>query len=763
MKTDFKRFRIKNALSFEYADMPLDNQGLVFIQGSNLDEGDSNGSGKTTLFELLALSLFDKLTKTDRRVTKTSLMNMHRPKGFLTRLDLDIDSVPHVIENFRSHPKKGTGMTIYRDKVNVTPDDPREARKMISRLIGLSWNEYLGRVYLSQRYTHMMIDGTPAQKKEYLSMSFGLDTLDAMAKEVTKRLNAIPLPDETQLQSMLDSVNSDLDSLSSEEDLEAEYARLSLLHSDIQDQLVSLRVELEKHELARSFAEERSEWKKKLKPYGIKLESSTLKSKVDSVRSSLDSHRQDLQNLLKRNKLESALSSLTDDLSLSLEDMGDIESKLYSTESKLEARESILPEVERKHKLLEKLQSIPSDELSVAVLSARVEKWSGKLSELKGTASSLKSELSKLESLEDVCYACLRPIDAQSKSAMLKERQDALAELSSLRNNAVTALSHYEDRLAAANKRAEVLLELDDLLSSADLVTLQKEIADLRKLRSTLRTSLSSLSKYRSVLDQLSEIPPVSGSVSHYEARIEELSSSLLLLEKAYAWSLKHGDTFFDPHALQRSMSSVADMTERLSDTNAELIRVKEMSVRVSSLKKQKSEITRSLNSSSAEKNRSRVLRYLNITLDDLRKAALRDSTQLLSTVLPVYLNQLFPGGSIQLEVTDDADGFDLMFRKGDRSIPLTLISGGQAKRVGLAIIFAFAKMGRNTTNLLICDEPFRDLDKKGREACFEVLRDFNMGTVLVTSHDHDMSSLRRYDQVWTVKMENHVSRLLTE
>jgi len=762
MKTIFKRFRVRNALSFEYADMPLEDQGFVLIKGENLDEGGSNGSGKTTLFELLSLNIYDKLTKTDRRVTKSNLLNVHHPKGFITRLDFSSDGVPFCSENFRSHPKKGNGMKIYKESVDVTPDDPREARKSLIKLVGLNWSEYLGRVYLSQRYTHMMIDGTPAQKREYLSMSFGLDTLDMMTKEVTKRLNAIPLPDESQLQSMLESVNSDLDSLGDPSEIDARVLDLSDEQKKLQDTLVTLHVDLEKNESAYQVNEQREEWERRLKAHSLSLKSSSLKKKLEESRELLSSEQKNLSSLLRKEKLESQLSSLTEDIDLSLSSIGDIEASLEKVEFKLERLDTLLPSVERRESLYSKLEKIEEDDLSVDSLKSRVAKWGNKLSEAKGSVSALRAELSKLESLGDVCYACLRPIDSSQKNEMIEERRESLSMLAQLQKKASTALTVYEDRLESAKKRTSILSELDGL-PSHDVDKLKASLDTLKKKRSDLRSSLSLLSKYRSVVDQLEELASVGGTVDHSRSRIEELNSLIPLLEDSYAWSLKNGDVSFDPDALERARLAVSSTNEALSSLSEELISLREISVRISSLKKQKEDLTRTLNRSSEEKQRSRVLRYLNLTLDDMKKAALRDSAQLLSTVLPVYLNQLFPDGSIQLEVTDDADGFDLMFHKGGHSIPLTLVSGGQSKRIGLAIIFAFAKMGRNTTNLLICDEPFRDLDKKGREACFEVLRDFDMGTVLITSHDQDMSSLRRYDQVWTVKMKNHVSRLYTE
>ena len=72
-KTEFKSFRAENAGCIQEAEMPLEDQGLVCIQGQNLDEGDSNGSGKTTLFELLAQPFLVRLLRRLGRMTFLTL------------------------------------------------------------------------------------------------------------------------------------------------------------------------------------------------------------------------------------------------------------------------------------------------------------------------------------------------------------------------------------------------------------------------------------------------------------------------------------------------------------------------------------------------------------------------------------------------------------------------------------------------------------------------------------------------------------------
>lgn len=755
MKVEFNRLRVKNALSFVSADLPLKDQGLVLIRGENLDDGGSNGAGKTALFELFYNLITDKVTKTDRKIKKSSLLNAHHPKDFLVRLDMTSNGDDYQIDKFRSHSKRGTGLSILRGGTDVTPNDPREAQKYISGLVGMTPNEILGRVYLSQRHTHMMIDGTPAQKKEYLSRCFGWDTLDVMVKETTKRLNGIPLPDETHLKSLLEGVESDLAVLGDAETIRTELSVAQDKQAKLQLALVDMRVALSQQEAARASSEARQAWKTKLSALQLDLELASLKTSIQKRRKAVASSREALIAARRRQMLEARLAAEGE-----LPDLeGDADLRLEAIAKKLSRFERDLPGAERREKLERQLAPLPHVEETLELLTSRSGKWQEKLALAQSRLTAVKAEIAKLHNVGDVCYTCLRPIQAYEKGEMLREREEAFAGLRSAVEKAKESLSYYAENLAALQKRMDLVSQIEGL-PAASAADLQTSIDSLRKEQSTIQKLSQQLARAQSIREQLSELPVNESSLEDLESVLASAESKLDICEEAYQWLLANGDVQWDPHTLQRTQGAVNAYESQLEELNALLLRCQEKLTRLQALEKQKKDITKTLNAASDEKSRHRVLRYLTVSLAELKKLSLRESTELLSGVLPLYLNQLFPNGGIKLGVTDDADGFDLMFLKGGQPIPLTMISGGQAKRVGIAILFAFAKMGRNTTNLLICDEPFRDLDQNGREACFELLRDFGMGTVLVTSHDQDMNAPRKYDQVWTVRMLNHTSRL---
>jgi len=762
MHVDFLSLTLDNAVCFKHAYMPLKDQGLVHIRGENLDEGGSNGSGKTSLFEMLFYLFYDRLTKSPRQVKKDELLNVYHPSNFVLHAEILREGVPYTVEKYRKVPKKyqkvknkSSGVDLWRDGVHVTKDDPREAQKEIAGLLGRSWSETKGSIYLGQRHIHQMIDGTPSEKKLYMSRYFGLDSLDDMISTVDKRINAIPLPDETHLNSLLEGVLSDLEAIGDLSSLEEECESLVEKRDALQSKMINAKSKLSAQEEARDIQKEQKRWRKFLSSkFGLELDAEEVKEALEERRSLISSLSKDLRSVRSRTVILEEIEELGGVL-----DDGDPSSRLESLGDSLRDLERLLPSLEKRKRLEKKLSRTEEDDLPTKKLESRKEKWENRLAENSPELSVLSSELSRLYKVGDSCYTCLRPISPQEKEEMIADREQAKASLEKVCENAKSALSSYSERLEIAEERAALLLELEDL-PDGDADEVSDQLEEVRKEHRRLKSLQSKFVRLSVLHDKLSDLPECEKSEEALASEAQEAKEEKDSLDDAYQWILQCGSVTFDVYAYQRLLSAIETYDSRLSATNESLFSLQESRAQAKALKKQEQEITKKLNTASREKTKSQALSYVQITLKELKKMGLRESTKLLTSVLPIYLEQLFPKGDIELAPTDNADGFDLVFNKGGKNLPLTLISGGQAKRVGLAIVFAFAKMGRNTSNLLICDEPFRDLDKNGREACFEVLRDFDMGTILVTSHDQDMNASKKYDQVWTVQMKNHVSTL---
>lgn len=760
MKTDFERFRVENGGCIEEADMPLSDQGLVLIRGENEDEGGSNGAGKSTLFELLSNHVYGKTTKGP---TDNELLNLLEPKNFLTHLQHSRDGKTYYSDVYRKLAKRGTGIDIFEgsylsEESKISKKGISAAQKQLTELSGFTWNEFQGKVYLSQKYTHTMLEGTPSEKKEYLSRHFGLHTLDALIAETTKRLNSIPLPDESHIRGLLDHVDSELKALgdvaAAQTQLEAEREE----SNKTQKRILSVRLKLQKQADAARIAEERSSIEKTCRKHGATLDAESLKTKMAHARRELSSVEKKLSVLQERVRLEAKLADAG--VAASTSSYEEVSAEMENAGRLLEKYQSQLPRLEQRAKYEKQLSNLEPIDSPLDEVRTELDSRNQKLSDLEDATRLLQSEIAKLSKLDDTCPTCLRSISSQEKEALIAERRDKYDRLSAKLSKLRALVEYLTSQVETETKRLSILSEMESL-PEGDADAAREHISVLKNKRRELSELASSLVKLTSLQDRLRELPVFPETDEDLLPVRDQYSSSVEELAGCYDWVLRNGEVEYDPYEYQRSKELLASLEGRLQSINDEMLRLHDVVSRNELLGRQKADYESLLNKSSREKTRHRALHYVTITLKELKKLGLRESTELLTQVLPVYLKQLYPSGDITLGVSDSGDGINLIFQKGGQSIGLKSISGGQAKRVGLAIIFAFAKMGQRTTNLLIADEPFTHLDKKGRQACYDLLRDLDIGTILVTAHDQDLTSSRKmYDQIWTIRMKNHKSRL---
>ena len=106
----FISLEAENALSYSHFKVPLDEQGLVLLQGQN-------GSGKSSLFSVLDNILYSTTT---RDLKYKDLINIHHGKDYFAELKLHMDEVEYVIQQFRDHSVLGTGLKVFKKGELIT-------------------------------------------------------------------------------------------------------------------------------------------------------------------------------------------------------------------------------------------------------------------------------------------------------------------------------------------------------------------------------------------------------------------------------------------------------------------------------------------------------------------------------------------------------------------------------------------------------------------------------------------------------------------
>ncbi len=90
--------------------------------------------------------------------------------------------------------------------------------------------------------------------------------------------------------------------------------------------------------------------------------------------------------------------------------------------------------------------------------------------------------------------------------------------------------------------------------------------------------------------------------------------------------------------------------------------------------------------------------------------------------------------------------------------------SGGQRGRIGLAVDWALADVvaarAKQSVDLLVLDEVFKHLDSGGRDAVLEALKVLRRDRGSIAVVDHDPQFRAAFEHRWTAVLENGVSRL---
>lgn len=142
------------------------------------------------------------------------------------------------------------------------------------------------------------------------------------------------------------------------------------------------------------------------------------------------------------------------------------------------------------------------------------------------------------------------------------------------------------------------------------------------------------------------------------------------------------------------------------------------------------------------------------------RLYGLRTAVGLLSDWARAYLSRLSDDIELRLSVAGDRIGMSVDVRNGRNRY--SHASGGQRKRVDLALHLALRRLVRPAIPLLVLDEILDELDEAGVEAVLSLLREEaeGIGAILVTSHSDSIKRVPVWNAVLTVKKEAGRSRV---
>jgi DNA repair exonuclease SbcCD ATPase subunit len=752
--------------------IPLSGQGRVLIKGPE-------GAGKSTLCEVLTLVLHGKGSPRIRTNTLGESTILSSETGYKAELAFESGfgaaarSV-EIVQAFK-HKQLKSRYIISVDGKREEPSTKPEQKKLVKRLVPLSYNEWLGVVYLHQGGIHDLLAGTPAEKREYLTSVFGLDFYDDLITETKEEIKRI----EQQVKGSVgiqQQVQDNEEALRTAKAFVAGYDLPSLktelagVNSGLQNQAKVLgELEASKNALASCVSAQQA--------YTNVVETA---GKEDFDLSSL---QEKLQSLI---EIKAGLQQQVRSAVQQQQVYDRVVAQVAATTGKLEGKRSKLAtlkpvfSVELIEDVLGALGRARSVEL-VSFSALVPEKDNGGWREPAMRAMAVAQTLRQLQSMTKLgacCPTCNQALpdlssSIQTQEALLKEARE-------------TARNNFTQRIAA--KLGVTKLPALDVLSQDLNNQLQAHqlITTLKNEISTLETELAGITTPdppQDTTDLNKKLQTVQNKIQQQEAEIKTAQmvfNAKARYDAAMAALPDNIDADLIENQIHETNAQIALYRKKQMELTRQIGEAEGHNATYKTLLKQRESLDAKVEQYAELAGKHKE--YVDVLLpyfEAVRASKVRGCVSVLEGILPVYVSSMvsgsqeYAGAEIRLKVSDDLTSVDMELRSRATSPWLSAIqaSGGQRRRFTLATIAALREISPRKANIMFFDEPFADLESEGKllfvNRLLPTLMDRcpDLESVFTVAHDYEVlqSAKDAFDHVWTAQRSNTGSKLKLE
>lgn len=185
MNIKFEYLKLYNFMSFNTAEINLDDRGYVLVTGINnckTDLAKSNGSGKSSIWESIAWAL----TGSTIRGTK-DVINKFGKDGTYVELQFKIDDTKYKIIRYKEYSNIGTNLKIYINDEDKSGKGIRDSEKLLEEYLPDITSDLIGSVIiLGQGLPQRFTNNTPSGRKEVLEK---LSKSDYMIEDIKNKLS----------------------------------------------------------------------------------------------------------------------------------------------------------------------------------------------------------------------------------------------------------------------------------------------------------------------------------------------------------------------------------------------------------------------------------------------------------------------------------------------------------------------------------------------------------------------------------------------
>lgn len=179
----FKGFRCRNFLSYDSLEFAFE-PGLCIVTGENRDWGNrSNGAGKSSFLQPIAVAHSGQTFK-DQKHDHWKRRGVDGQECFV-KLWFD-DAQERASFILRSREPKTLKLKVGGEVIE-SGNRMDSTQKLIEQVTGYTWETLSNAIYVDQTRSHLMLTGTPAERKTFLARLQNLERFERAYKAVSEQ------------------------------------------------------------------------------------------------------------------------------------------------------------------------------------------------------------------------------------------------------------------------------------------------------------------------------------------------------------------------------------------------------------------------------------------------------------------------------------------------------------------------------------------------------------------------------------------------
>jgi DNA repair exonuclease SbcCD ATPase subunit len=813
-----KNLEAEGAFSFGPIDVPLAQQGLALITGSNLDDfegsvgggasaSSANGAGKSALLDILAHNLF---ATTGRGVRKNGVVNTENSRGYYSKLTFSIGEEPYSYLQSRSHAEHGTSNVLMRGKKNLEIKGLDETQEEVSKIVGLTIDDWTATTYLSQGAKHLFVrsDGNDAKKK-MLARIFSLDykiQLEKSKAALEQTRTAL-----IQLKSSISATKSQLQiqlkelPFATEEDYQNKLTELNGKLEDVRNKIRVLELELQAFHNAKVASSTKSNYATHLQETFVNLgiwqgalptladfEAFILTNQqsLDQVNGQYRDVSGYIEALTKRDAALVAFKPWegTNELA-AITTLSDLEARMAAAQAEAIRLQTLYSNGNCFTELVaySRMEGFDADALKQRQkdLEATVQTAKDLAATAQTTASIEESNWKKVEA--GTCYACQRPYppellaEAKAKNEAAQQALlDAKAEVVRIEKEVKDEIkANIAPDLEAWSSYGLLKARIHDRDRQFTAESYQVKVKELSEEVVTTKTFIASVKLCKAAYESAMAVSEIAGDTAQYQKYKGDLETSrnqfttFLASLRTVQPTLKSYEDLVVPDVkavdevmAKATLNNLRADAEKFSSEQAvwerDLQLFNDYTAQLQKIMARESEID------ILEKN-EQVYNALSYAFGP--KGLIVSRLSIICTYLTERVNYFISRilrENIHVTFMMDGDSLDLIININGKERGIGNLSGGEAAKVGLACMFGLRSLlpERYQTNILVLDEADTFLDERVRYELVDILQylvdSTNLDSIFMITHSTSVQEM----QVWNTRIhctkERGISRIET-